>query len=150
VGTAFASLSELANHLVGYRLRSSLGLARRIYGGTVDTFSAYGFGRAEVDVTARVKVSASSKSNIYDIWNVAQAPVTERRWRIKSSGTTAPGSSPATAKSLTIDHRLIFENVVPVDRDGEDVYEVTAHAAYDSTLASRLQINVYNAIAALP
>lgn len=148
--TAFASLTELTNSLVGYRLRSSLGLARRIYGGTADTFSAYGFGRAEVDVTARVKISATSKANIYDIWNVAQSPVTERRWRVKVLGTTAPGSSPATPKSITIDHRLIFEEVVPADRDGEDVYEVAAHAAYDTALASRLQVNVYNAVAALP
>lgn len=148
--TAYGSLSELAAHLVGYKMRSTLGLVRRAYGGSDDEFDAFGYGKAEVTVTARVKISASSKSDIYDIYNAAGAPSTSRRWRIKALGSTVPASNPVTAKSIVIDHQLIFENVVPSDRDGEDVYEITAYAGYDATLGSRAAVAVTNNVATLP
>lgn len=133
VGTAFASLSELSGSLASFQINSSNNLAMRAYGGTADTFSAYGRGRGEITFSAMVKIGATSKTNIHDIWNVASGLATERRWRIQ----TVSGS-----KTFQIDGRVNFTTVGIGDRDGERIYNVEGYYVYDATLASRGQIVV--------
>lgn len=147
--TAFAALAELANTLVMFRATSVRNLARRKYGGTTDTFDAYGFGEAAVSFVARVRITADTKANIYDVWNVGGAVATERRWRIKALGASVAGSSPVTPKSLTCDARVRFETVAPADRDGEDVYEINGYMVYDATNGSRFKTALVNNVAAL-
>lgn len=140
--TAFASLTALTGSLVSYRFRLNNNLVRRVYGGATDVFTAWGFSdRREVSVEAMVKMTATTKTNIHDIFNAAGALAQERRWRILATG--------SGTKTLTIDQRVRFEAVPIGERDGEHVYNATAHTVYDSTNASDLKITVVNSISAI-
>lgn len=142
-GTAFAALPELAAHLAQFRMTSNLNLTRAAYGNaTDDTFASYIRGGGEVTFDAMIRISASSKTNIHDIWNVGSSLVTERRWRIPVTG--------SGAKKMTIDARVAFTAVPLQDRDGERIYGVSGYFVKDPTLASRGVITVTNGVAALP
>jgi hypothetical protein len=128
--TAFGSLTELAAHLVSYRIAGSQEKPARPYGSASDVASSIGLRKRECTVTAMLKFSATTVSDIWDIFTVAGGLPTERRWRIVAAG--------SGAKTLTIDHRLIFTDVhlEPDGRDGEYLVSVEAMATYDSTLAT--------------
>lgn len=136
--TAFAALTELANHLVGYKLTISRGRPYRPYGGTSDLAAGFGTGKLDARVAMQVKRSASSKAALEDIVNAAGSVASERRARIKATG--------SGTKVFQIDHRLRYESVKRAERDGESIYEVAAHAVKDATLASSLQVVVINAV----
>jgi hypothetical protein len=140
--TAFAALGALPASLAQFRMRSALNLGRRVYGGSADTFSAYGRGRGVIEFDAMVKISATSKTNIHDIWNVAGAVPTERRWRINVAG--------SGTKVMTIDFRPVFTAVPIGDRDGERLYSLSGYFVKDATLASRGRITITNSVATLP
>ena len=86
-GTAFGSLAELTGSLKSFKLSSTLGLARRAYGGIVDYASAWGQAqRKALNFTAEIAINATSKSNIHDVYETAGSLMTERRWRILTRG----------------------------------------------------------------
>lgn len=132
--TAFASLAELEAHLVQYSLRIEQERPLRPYGGTTDYATSIGLRKRRSTMTAMVKLSASSITDIYDIFDSSGGLLSERRMRIKASG--------SGTKSLTIDHRLAYMNVVPDPdgRDGEYLLSVEGNATYDSTQASDLVV----------
>lgn len=128
--TAFGSLSELSAHLVSYRIRGEQEKPLRPYGSATDVASAIGLRKRRCTVNAMLKFSATTVSDIWDIFTVAGSLPTERRWRIAATG--------SGTKSLTIDHRLLFTDVhlEPDGRDGEYLVSVEALATYDATLAT--------------
>lgn len=132
--TAFASLSELSAHLVQYSLTVEQEKPLRPYGSATDVASAIGLGKRRSTMSALVKLSATSMSDIYDIFDVAGGAVSERRWRVVASG--------SGTKSLTIDHRVAFMNVTrdPNGRDGEYLLSVEGNATYDSSSATDLVV----------
>jgi len=136
--TAFASLSELTSHLVSYRITVNCPKPGRIYGGTTDTASAWGVQKREVTFEAMLKISATSISDVFDIFNVSGGFPTDRRWRIACDG--------AGVNAMTIDGRVRFTsvNVDPDGRDGERLLAVSGYYVYDSTLGSDLQWVIVN------
>jgi hypothetical protein len=87
VGTAFASLGELSSHLKSFKLSSAFSRSRRAYGGTTDYASAWGYsGRKTIDFTAEVKISATTKTDVLDVYELAGSTMMERRWRILARG----------------------------------------------------------------
>lgn len=128
--TAFASLAALDAHLVSYSISGEQDKPLRPYGSATDKASAAGLRKRTCTVNAMLKFSATTVSDIWDIFTVAGSLPSERRWRI-----TATGSG---TKSLTIDHRLLFTDVhlEPDGRDGEYLVSVEALCTYDSTLAT--------------
>ncbi len=137
--TAFASLAELTSSLLMYKLKISGGRPYRIYGGTSDIPTGYGITKPTITVDAMVKVGATSKTNIHDIFAAAGAPAGERRWRVKAVG--------SGTKEFHIDHRVRFSSVRRGERDGESVYLIAADVVKDATLSSTLQAVVINSIA---
>ncbi len=134
VATAFGSLAELAAHLVQFRLNVTDGKPFRIYGAaTGDKATGRGRTKRETGFEALLKISASSITNVYDIFNVAGGLPTDRRWRVRATG--------SGAKTFTIDGRVRFTsvNVNPDGRDSERLLAVAGYYVYDSTLASDLQ-----------
>lgn len=138
-GTAFGSLSELSGHLVMYRLTIADPKPLRHYGAASgDVASGYGRQKREISFEAQLKLSASSITNVFDIYNTSGASVTDRRWRISTTG--------SGNKSMDIDGRVRFTsvNVDPDVRDGERVLSVAGYYVYDSTLASDIVIAITN------
>jgi len=89
---------------------------------------------------AMVKQSASTKTNIYDIYNASGAIAGERRWRIQATGSAVGGSN----RSLTLDHRVRFTGIPLAERDGETTYSVGGELVYDSSNASDLKAVAVN------
>lgn len=141
--TAFASITELAGSLKAYTQTTNRMLARRAYGGTTDVPIRFGFkdmsgGTCE----AKIGISATSKSDFHDIWNVSSpTPLGERRWRLKVGGT---GS-----KTMIIDARVGIMAVPTDDVDGERIFKVSGEFVDDNTLGAPLQWSVTNSIASL-
>lgn len=135
--TAFASLAELSASLVSFQLVTRRALVLRVYGGTSETATGYGFSeKTSGEVTAKIRIGASSKTNIHDIWNVAGGALTERRWRITVDG--------AGDNVANLDLRLGFTALPIGERDGERVYEVTGQIVDDSTLGAPAQWTIVN------
>lgn len=132
-GTAFASLSELSSSLVSYRCRVTAEKPLRPYGGTADKATSHGSRKRQIEVSGLVKLASTPISDFWDIYNVSGSLPTSRRMRVKSVLGT---------KDLTIDHRLIYNDVhvEPDGRDGERLLSFTARGEYDSSLSSNLQI----------
>jgi hypothetical protein len=130
--TAFGSLAELAAHLIQYSITIEQDRPLRPYGSTVDYASAVGLGKRRTTFNALLKLSATSISDVWDIFDSTGGAVTERRWRIKVSG--------SGTKTFTLDHRVAFMNVStdPDGRDGEYVVSVEGNATYDATNATDL------------
>lgn len=140
---AFGDLDELAAHLAQFRMRSALNLNRAVYGSTSgDTMASYIRGGGAVEFDAMIRISATSKTNIHDIWNVGGAQVTERRWRINVAG--------SGNKAMAIDARVAFTTVPIQDRNGERVYGVSGFFVKDPTTATRCRIAVTNQVETLP
>ena len=142
-GTAFASLSALTGSLKQFSFSSSLNATGRAYGGSSDTATSIGrSGKGEVTFDALIGISATSKTNIWDIYNVSGSVATERRWRLTISGTSP--------NSMTIDFRCRFRAVPIGDQDGERLYAVNGVWVYDSTLGGRGKFTLANAVATIP
>ena len=142
-GTAFAALPALSGSLKQFSFSSSLGAAGRAYGGTTDKAVCIGrSARGEVTFDALIGISATSKTDIHDIYNVASALATERRWRL-----TIDGSG---ANAMTIDFRCRFRSVNVGDHENERLYAVNGVWVYDSTLGGRGQFTLANAVATIP
>ena len=134
--TAFTALAELSAHLVQYSLTIEQERPLRPYGSTVDYATSLGLRKRRSTMSALVRLSASSITDIYDVFDVAGGAVEERRARVKVNG--------SGTKSMTIDHRLAFMNVVPDPdgRDGEYLLSVEGNATYDATQATDLVIAI--------
>jgi hypothetical protein len=133
--TAFGSLAELAAHLIQFRFTGATPHPPRIYGSaTGDKATARGVQKRELTFEMGLKISSSSITNIFDIFNVTGGLPTDRRMRIKATG--------SGAKTFTIDGRVRYQtvNVDPDMRDGERGLSVTGVYMYDSTLASDIQM----------
>lgn len=102
VGTAFASLSELSASLVSYRLTSTRPFVRRAYGSAAgDVATGWGLGeKAGATFEAGIKIGASSKADIHDIFMTAGSPITERRWRVKVNGSSLATQNEVQAIAL--------------------------------------------------
>lgn len=140
--TAFASLSTAAATLKQFRFQSGNSAVGRPYGGTSDIVSDIGrSAKGNVTFTALVAVSATTKTDIHDIFAVAGAVPTERRWRLKTVG--------SGTKSQIVDFRCRFKAVDIGLQDGERLYSVSGVWVKDSTLGGRGQIAVSNGVATL-
>lgn len=142
-GTAFGSLSEIASSLVSCSIVTRRNLVRRIYGGTTDTAAGYGFSeKSSGEVTFKVKVSSTTKSDLHDAWNSSGAALGEKRLRISIDGS---GNHAAE-----FDARIGLTAVPIGDRDGERVYECTGKLVIDDTLSAPCQWTIHNNQSALP
>lgn len=142
-GTAFASLAALTGSLKQFSFRSGLSASGRAYGGTSDTATSIGRGdKGTVEFDALIGISATSKTDVLDIYDVAGSVVTERRWRL-----TIDGSG---VNSMTIDFRCRFRAVNVGIHEDERLYAVNGVWVYDSTLAGRGKFTLANAVATIP
>lgn len=138
--TAFASLAELATSLISFQLVTRRSLVLRPYGGADDVATGYGFSaKTSGEVTAKVKISATSKSDIHDAWNSSGAVLGEKRWRITVDG--------AGNNVAHLDFRFGMTAVPVGERDGERVYEVSGKIVDDSTLLAAAGWTIINGIA---
>ena len=89
----------------------------------------------------KVAISATTKTDFHDIWNVATpAALGERRWRLVSQG--------VSPKSFQLNPRAGI-SLRPRENDGERLFSVTGEIVDDSTLVGGAQITVINGIASL-
>lgn len=141
--TAFASLSDLSGSLIRYSQTTNRNNVRRPYGAASgDKASAWGQSeKATGTFEAIVKVSATAKTNLHDIWNSSGGSLGERRWRVEAVG--------SGTKVLRSDFRAAIFAVGIDDRDGERVYAVTGEMVDDSTLGGMNTITIINTMAAL-
>jgi hypothetical protein len=143
VGTAFASLVALTGSLKQFSLSSSLGAVGRAYGGATDVPVAIGRGaKGTVEFDALIGISATSDTNILDVFEVAGSVATERRWRLTITG--------SGVNAMTIDFRCRFRAVNVGDHDGERLYAVHGVWVKDATLGGRGQFTLANAVATIP
>lgn len=139
VATAFGSLAELSASLVSFSITTRRSLVRRVYGGTTDVAVGWGFSEKSTgEITAKVKIGATAKSDIHDAWNSSGAALGEKRWRIAAAGTTT--------NAFTLDFRFGMFAVPIGERDGERLYEVTGEIVDDSTLAAPALATVTSAL----
>ena len=140
--TAFASLAEVSGSLVAFSITTTRHLVRRIYGGTSDIPTSFGYSeRTSGEVTAKIRVGAAAKAAFGDIYEVAGAVGSERRWRIAIDG---GGNNAAT-----LDFRIGITGVDPDEREGEGVYSVKGELVDDSTLDALATWGITNDISAL-
>lgn len=141
--TAFASLGTVSATLKQFSLSSTLNISGRAYGGGTDKVSAMGrSGKGEVTFDALLAINTTTKTDIEDIFNVSGSAPTERRWRIKVTGS---GNN-----ALTIDFRCRLRSVNRADQDGERLYAVNGVWVYDSTLTGRGQFTLVNDVSVVP
>lgn len=141
--TAFASLGTATATLKQFSLNSNNNASGRVYGGTSDTATDIGrSGKGEVEFSALVAISSTTKSDILDIYNVAGSVATERRWRIKATG--------SGVNTFTIDARVRFRAVNVGEHENERLYAVEGVFVKDSTLGGRAQFITTNAVATIP
>lgn len=143
VGTAFASLAALTGSLKQFSLNSTNNASGRAYGGTSDKATDIGrSGKGEVEFSALIGISATSKTDILDIFDVSGSVPTERRWRIKCTG--------SGVNTFTIDARVRFRATNVGEHEGERLYAVEGVFVKDSTLGGRGQFITTNAVATIP
>jgi hypothetical protein len=133
---AFAALPELEGSLKSFTTTAQRNLTGRAYGGADDLPTKFGFSdHSNGTFEATVAISADSKSDFHDIWNVSvPEPIAERRWRVKAIG----GSS----KALWIDGRAAILGVPYDDADGERLFKVTGEWVDDDALDASHQVSV--------
>jgi hypothetical protein len=137
--TAFASLSEIASSLISFQIVTRRHLVLRPYGSTGDTAAGYGFSeRTDGEVTFKVKVSSTTKTDLHDAWNSSGAALGEKRLRV-----TVDGSGDHLAH---VDARIGLTAVPIGERDGERVYECTGKIVDDSALDAAAQWTIVNGI----
>jgi hypothetical protein len=142
-GTAFGSLSTLSSSIKQFSLRSNLSAVGRAYGGDGSIASSIGrSAKGEVTFDALIGISATSKTDILDIYEVAGDLVTERRWRLAVAGTGV--------NSLYIDFRCRFTTVNLGEHEDEHLYAVNGVWINDSTLGGRGRFTLANAVSTIP
>lgn len=140
--TAFASLSEIATTLKSFSCTIRRSLTFRAYGGTSDVPTGYGFSEKTTgEIALKLKVGATTKTNIHDIYNSSGAVLGERRHRITVDG--------AGNNVAHFDYRIGEMRVDIEDVDGERTYGVTGEIVYDPTLTGAAGWTVINDIADL-
>jgi hypothetical protein len=140
--TAFASLAELAASLVSFQLVTRRTLVLRPDGGSRDSATGYGLSaKTSAEVTAKIKISATADTDIWDTWDNGIPAITERRWRLSVDG--------SGTNAADLDLRLGITGIPLGERDGERVYEVNGKGVYDSTLLGACAWTVTNGIADL-
>lgn len=141
--TAFGTLAEIAATLVRFSVTTNRNLVRRAYGAAAgDVATGWGFSeKAPGTFEALLKVSATTKSNVLDVWDAAGGVLGERRWRIEAVG--------SGTKKLQLDFRTAFTQVGIDDRDGERVYAVSGELVDDDTLTGPIAAIVTNSMATL-
>lgn len=141
--TAFGSLTEIAATLIRFSVTTNRSRVRRAYGAASgDVATGWGFSeKAAGTFEAMLKVSATTKSNVLDIWDAAGGTLGERRWRIEAVG--------SGTKKLQLDLRTAFTAVGIDDRDGERVYAVSGELVDDDTLTGPIAAIVTNGMATL-
>lgn len=140
--TAFGSLSEIEASLVACSIQTQRNFVLRPYGSSADLSAGYGFtAKSSGEMTFKLKISASTKSELHDAWNSAGAALGEKRIRI-----TVDGSGDHVAH---FDARIGLTAVPIGERDGERVYECTAKLVKDSTLGAPAQWSTTNNVSAL-
>lgn len=140
--TAFAALSELSSSLIQFSMTTRRNLVLRPYGSASDTAAKMGYSaKTSGEFSAMVAISATSKSNIYDIHEVAESIASERRWRITADG--------AGNNIAHLDFRAGFMQVTRGERDGEAVYEISGEIVDDSTLGAAAGWTVVSSVADL-
>ncbi len=143
-GTAFASLTALTGSLKQFSFRSTNNAVGRAYGATSgDTATDIGrSAKGEVEFDALIAISATTKTNILDIFEVAGSVATEQRFRVTCTGS---GSN-----VFKIDFRARFRAVNLGEHENEHLYAVNGVWVKDSTLGGRGQFILNNAIATIP
>lgn len=142
-GTAFASLSEITSSLISCQIVTRRHLVLRPYGGASDVAAGYGFSaKSDGDITFKVKISSTTKSDLHDYWNSSGGSLGEKRGRI-----TVDGSGNHSAH---FDFRFGLTAVPVGERDGERVYECTGKLVRDDTLDAACQWTVNNNQSQLP
>jgi hypothetical protein len=140
--TAFGDLDELAAHLISFSLATSRHMELRAYGGDTDGASAVGFAeKTSGEVTMKLRISATSKTRVYDEWENGSPFSDDIRVRID-----VPGSA---GKQLYIDFGLGMTAVPVGTRSGERVYEVTGQILDEDDLDAPAQLTIVNTVAAL-
>lgn len=140
--TAFGSLAEVASSLVSCSLKTSRNLVLRPYGSTGDLAAGYGFSaKSSGELTFKVKISATTKSDLHDVWNSSGGALGEKRVRV-----TVDGSGNHLAH---LDARIGLTAVPVGERDGERVYECTGKLVKDDTLTAPAAWTIINNVGAL-
>lgn len=143
VGTAFASLSALTGSLKQFHFRSGLSAQGRAYGGSSDIATSIGRGgKGTGEFDALIGISATSKTDVQDVYEVAGDVPTERRWRIGVAG--------SGVNNQYLDFRTRFTAVDVGNHEGERLYAVHGLWVKDSTLAGRAKFTLANAVATIP
>lgn len=140
--TAFGALAEVASTLVSCSIVTRRNLVLRPYGSASDLSAGFGFSaKSSGEMVFKVKISATTKSDLHDAWNSSGAALGEKRIRI-----TCDGSGNHLAH---FDARIGLTAVPVGERDGERVYECTGKLVKDDTLAAPGQWTVINNVATL-
>ena len=141
--TAFGALTEIPGSLKSFTATFTRNTILRAYGGASDLASNFGFSAmSTATCECVVKISAASKSDFHDIWDVASpASLGERHWRLKAIGTGT--------KALFLDARVGIMAVPIDDVNGERVFKVTGEFADDDALTGPAAITLTNAIPTL-
>lgn len=143
VGTAFGSLGASSASLKSFSLTSGINAVRRKYGGTTDLADSYGRSeKGTIEFESLVKISATTLTDIHDVFNVSGSLPTERRWRLTIDGS---GNN-----VMLVDFRARYRTVDLGEHEGERLYSVKGVMARDSTLGGRCQITLTNDIASVP
>jgi hypothetical protein len=140
---AFADLAELTGSLKSYTQTADRKTVGRAYGGSDDLATKFGMSDQSTTTFEMVLgVSADSKSDFHDVWNVSvPSPIAEKRIRLLCGGDSS--------RSIRIDAR-IAPLAVPFDEaDGERLFKVTGEHVDDDALDASHQISVTNGVASL-
>lgn len=142
-GTAFASLAALTGSLKQFKFNSGLSAKGLAYGGTSDKATSIGRGdKGTVEFDALIGISATSKTDILDVYETAGSVAVERRWRVDVAG--------SGVNDLKIDARVRFRAVNVGNHENERLYALHGVWVYDSTLVGRGKFTLANAVATLP
>lgn len=130
--TAFGSLSEVTGQLRSFSLTSDNKLGRKVFVGDGTTYSNIGRGRRMTTFEATFEGDSNGVTRFVE-WDLATA----KRLRLKFTGGTITGSSPATAKALTLDGQVYFTDFDPIGEvDTNTVYKVKGRFVEDSSLST--------------
>jgi hypothetical protein len=139
---AFGDLDELAASLISFSLATSRHFELRAYGGDTDGASSFGFSeKTSGEVTAKIRITSTSKSRLFDEWENGSPFADDVRMRIH-----IPGSG---SKQAFLDFGLGMTAIPVGTRSGERVYEVTGQILDEEELDAPAQITIENGVSAL-
>ena len=141
--TAYAALSTLTGSLRSFSLDYDNGLAKKVYVGDGRDLSNMGRGRRKITFDAIFEGDSNGVTRFTE-WDTQ----TEKRIRLKFAGTTISGSSPATAKQLWIDGRVLFTAWELGTVDTNNVFQMHGEFLIDSALSdAEIQVTLTNDVA---